>query len=106
MDVTITDHAILRWLERAKGIDVEGIKQQMRQDGFGERKLRNDSRVLKYIVDKTGLNIGLVKQAMLTPIVITALSVGARYVKHQDYRFALGRNRIITVLETEMNIGL
>ena len=30
MPVTISDHAIVRWLERVKGVDIEAIRAEMR----------------------------------------------------------------------------
>ena len=29
MSIRITDHAVLRWLERVHGVDVEGFRQQL-----------------------------------------------------------------------------
>lgn len=30
MSIRISDHAVLRWLERVHGIDVEGFRQELR----------------------------------------------------------------------------
>lgn len=32
MTIRITDHAVLRWLERVHGVDVEGFRQKLLDD--------------------------------------------------------------------------
>lgn len=51
--IKITEHAILRYLERVKGIDMESIKKEMVPDELKEKALKNGNyeiNKLKYIV--------------------------------------------------------
>ncbi|MBC2849929.1 hypothetical protein H5J22_00450 [Cetobacterium sp. 8H] len=51
--IKVTEHAILRYLERVKGIDMESIKREMVPDELKEKALKNgdyEINKLKYIV--------------------------------------------------------
>jgi hypothetical protein len=63
VDVRVTDHAILRWLERVHGIDMEFFRNQVREiagpaAAVGASALRRDG--FTYVISPTGTVVSVV----------------------------------------------
>lgn len=88
----ITDHALLRYLERVKGLDVARARAP-RSKKTG-RPL-NDHEVLKRL-EKSGLDIESIRHSLLTPNVSAAIAVGAKSVVCGDHRFVIRNSVVVT----------
>lgn len=88
VDCIVTDHAALRWLERAMGIDV------------GRRVHRLEEKKKLHEIC-AGLHIDYIKlkESMLTPVVISSMRIGASAViDARGFKLVLDGWKILSVL--------
>lgn len=93
MTAWITDHALLRYLERVEGLDVRGARAQAaRERGVPDA---TDTQVLGRLV-LDGVDIEAYRRSLLTPKVRAAISVGAKSVVCGDHRFIIRDRSVVT----------
>lgn len=94
LDVLITDHAALRYLERVKGIELPRLQDMGRP--FERLTLRR-------IAALRNMTIIGIKTACCPPLAIEALKAGARRYRHPDGSVVVFRNgNAVTVLTGKM----
>jgi hypothetical protein len=76
----VTDHAVVRWLERVKGIDLDPIRRAMRKQGLGDK---HDRWVIQFIEKNSDFDFGIIRSEIQQIIAIPALS-GASSVRYGD----------------------
>lgn len=88
VDCIVTDHAALRWLERAMGIDT----------GRQVHRLE-EKKKLHEICARLNIDYLKLKKSMLTPVVISGMRVGASAVIDQSgFKIVLDGWQILSVL--------
>lgn len=85
--LVMTDHAILRWLERVEKIDLKPIVAAYVED-YGHRP--EDWELVDYIEDETGLAREDVEAKAVSPGMRSAVRCGAS-------RFRLGKRHVMIV---------
>lgn len=89
----VTDHAIVRWLERIEGYDFDDIRSQIEAKG----KKATDKRVLDHLADKYGLFRGHVIFRIATKQVRNAIKMGASKVHRGNQTLVISRGQIVTL---------
>lgn len=84
----ITDHALLRYFERVKGMDVRRARAAL---GDGAK----DRHVLASLA-ASGINIESYRRKLLTPKVLAAIAVGAKSVVCGAHRFIIRDGMVVT----------
>lgn len=89
----ISDHAVLRYLERVRGLDVDEL---WRVCGGNPKHMPNDHEVVCWL-DRHGHNVEFVRASMLTGQVKAAIACGAKSVVIGDHRFIIRNSVVVTV---------
>ncbi len=90
----ITNHFMVRWLERAEGFDMAMIRAAMERDGLDAR---NDGEILWFVNAHLGFDLEGLRHE-LTELVAPALRLRARCVKHKGFEIRLGDGAAVTVM--------
>ena len=94
--IRITAHAILRFLERVKNVNVTEVRRSL---GC------NEQGVLDYLETTMGINVDLIKQEMIDGWVSKAIRVFKKCViKKPEYCLVVKDYSVITVLEPKMKV--
>lgn len=88
----ITNHAMVRYLERKHGRMVKRLCREVRATG--------DYAIVAELTERHGLNLADLKAEMLAPPVLDAFRAGARAVKHDGVRFVFQDGHVVTVTPT------
>lgn len=84
----ITDHAVIRFLERHDGFDLRSVRTLVG---------RRDGDALAYLAVRCGIDVGAVRRRMLTPHVAAGLRLGASSVVVGSVRLVIANGRVVTV---------
>lgn len=87
----VSDHAVVRFLERHDGLDLS----QARAACGGPTA--HDIAILDHLAVHEGLDIASVRRRILTPVVRTALSMGAAGVRMGRIRLVIISGTVVTV---------
>lgn len=87
----ITDHAVVRFLERHDGLDLGAVRLAC------GGALAADMVILDHLAAHAGLDVGAVRRRILTPTVRTALAMGAAGVRMGHVRLVITDGRVVTV---------
>jgi hypothetical protein len=84
----ITNHAVVRFLERHDGFDFAGLRE-----AFGD----NDGRILDWLERNENLSAAGVRDRMMTDAVATAIASGASAVRLGPVKLVIVDGRVVTV---------
>lgn len=94
----ISDHALLRYLQRVKGVDVA----QYRRMAHGGA---SDYHILQAIERVTGCDIEALRGRLLTPSVQAAVNIGAAGVVIGGARFKIKAGKVVTAFSQDFVRG-
>jgi hypothetical protein len=97
----ITDHAVVRWLERHDGIDLAGIRAALRAEG----QFASDGAVLARLKRDRGISADSVRSRMATPTLDIAVRSGASGVRTQGVRMVIVGGHVVTVRLVEWDLN-
>ncbi len=86
----VTDHALLRYLERVEGFDTSTAKANL-------PPYAGDRDVLEWLRDYAGLNIEAKRKAIVTPKLLAAIAAGAKSVGIGPARYMIRGPVVATV---------
>lgn len=89
----ITDHALLRYLERVEGIDVE----QARRQASSPKRPANDHEVIAWLSTYGQHDLQAMRDSLVTPQLKMAIQAGARVVNRGDYRYVIRSSVVVTI---------
>ena len=89
----VTAHAVLRWLERIEGEDIEGVRRILREQGRPD----DDGTVVK-VLAAYGLDIGEIKRRILPDRCLAAVQLGARCIRRDGVRLVCTDGHVVSVL--------
>ena len=87
-DGPITNHAVVRFLERHDGFDLAGLRE-----AFGD----NDGGILDWLERNENISAAGVRDRMMTDAVATALATGAAAVRIGAVKLVIVKGRVVTV---------
>ena len=87
--IRVTDHAVLRYLERVVRLDTSAAR----------REHSTNAAVLGAVVRAYGLDLAAVRSRILTPEAQQAIHAGACKFQTQDYTLVIQSQRVITIIE-------
>lgn len=90
----VTDHAIVRWLERVEGYDFDDIREELGPKG----KISMDTRILNYLANKYGLFRGHVIYRIATKQVRNAIKIGAKKVHRGNQTLVINGGVVVTLV--------
>ena len=90
----ITDHAMLRYLERICGLNIRDIKQKAKKLKYA---LTSDSHVLAFIKKQENIDVDAMRERLLTPQLKTALAMDAKSIKIDGMIMVLHGGRVMTL---------
>jgi hypothetical protein len=90
----VTQHAMVRYLERKHGRNIKALCRAAFKAG--------DAAVLKQMVAVHGLDIAALKAEILTPPVLAAMAAGAKAIRHDGVRFVFQNHCVVTVTPSAM----
>jgi hypothetical protein len=93
MNVVVSDHAIVRWAERAEGYDIDEIREQLESEGESS----GDHNVLRVLYEKYGITRGHFAWKILRKDVYMALLTGASKYYRGDYTYIFEGGVIKTI---------
>lgn len=93
MNVVVSDHAIVRWAERAEGFDIDEIREQL--DSKGESS--GDHNVLRVLYEQYGITRGHFTWKILRRDVYLALLTGATKYSRGEYTYIFEGGVIKTI---------
>ena len=93
----VTNHAIVRWLERVEGRDLVSARAAY-EDMFGHAP--NDGDLIAFLARYGAGDMAAIRTRILTPMVRAAIALGARTVKAKGVYPIIEDGRIVTVYET------
>lgn len=91
----VTDHVIVRWLERVEGYDFGDIREELRETN-GDRPVE-DYEILDYLQEKFGLFRGHVIYKILTKETKMAIKLGATRYRRGKHTLIINNGRIVTL---------
>lgn len=91
----VSAHAILRWLERIKNIDVEAVRQRMVAAGIADRA---DGIVIDFLESVGEIKREEIAAEILTETTRKGIELGACGVKRAGLRLVLKGSCVVTVL--------
>ncbi len=95
MTLTITAHALLRWIERVEGYDIHSIKSDMRDMGYANI---TDKDVLGYLWTQFGLSQNAVGQRIKGAMAAAVWSEFGSYLVCVEAVLVVDGGRVVTVL--------
>lgn len=99
----VTAHAVVRFLERERGVDMEEVRALVRRRPG--TALATDQDVLQYLSRDVGISISSVRSAILTPALLAAIDErGGRagtYPLTDRCRARVADHTVITILLKE-----
>jgi hypothetical protein len=95
--IIVSDHALLRYIERVVGVDTTSIKFKFAKTF---RKFPNEAELLGYICKVTNSNRRKMKKAMCTNGLYKAVRNGATQYREGSAVYYLRGNVVVTVLTT------
>ena len=93
----VTDHVIIRWLERVEGYDFDDIRLQIEAKG----KPATDTRILQILADKYGLFRGHIIFRIATKAVEAAIKAGAKKIHRGNWTLVIDDGRVVTLVPRE-----
>jgi hypothetical protein len=94
MPHVITDHAMLRYLERVCGMSIRDIKRKAVNMGY---VITSDGHLLAFIRKNENVNVEALRNSIVTPELQAALAVGAKTIKIDGTMFILHDGHVITL---------
>lgn len=70
----ISDHAVVRYLERHKGVNIDDIKARAAKQPYD---CSTDSRLLSYMRNHCGIDTDAIRREIRSPLVLAAFAAGA-----------------------------
>jgi hypothetical protein len=89
----VTAHAVLRWLERIEGEDIEGVRRILRAKGRPD----DDGTVVK-VLAAYGLDIGEIKRRILPDGYLAAVQLGARCIRTGHAKLVIVDGKVVSVM--------
>ncbi len=96
LPITVSDHAIIRWLERVEGCDLDWVREDLRKSG---RFADSDTQVLTYLRDKVGLDIADIEARILTPVVRAGIAAGSRTIRVGNVCLEIADGCMVTTVQ-------
>lgn len=90
-----TAHAVVRHLRRVRGVDITGIKRQMRRDGLMDT---TDGAVLNYIRSNTTIDIVQSVCSVDGDTLRLAVRCGARAVLRDGCRYEIAGHEVVATV--------
>lgn len=90
----VTDHAIVRWLERVEHYDFDEVRQHFIVQG----REPTDTRILDYLGNKFGLFRGHVIYRIVTKKVRIAMQAGATRIKRDTNTLVVADGRVVSII--------
>ena len=91
----VTDHLLLRWLERVEGYDFQAVRAAMERTEFDPV---NDRETLDFIETYFGFDVEALRRE-LTDAVYAAIRMKASSLNYKGYRIMFKNGIAATVLE-------
>jgi hypothetical protein len=91
----VTDHLLVRWLERAEGMDMRMVRDAMARDGIIGG---NDSDLVHFVGCHLGVDIEGIRRELMA-VIAPAVAVGARRVKYKGFSISLSETNGVTVYD-------
>ena len=89
MNLGVTMHAMVRYLERKRGQKVKRLCREVRKAG--------DHAIIAELTENHDLSVTDLAKEMLSKPVVEAYRAGARCIKYNGARFVFGDGKIVTV---------
>lgn len=99
-EVYISDHAVVRWLERHDGLDLAPIRARLRANG----QHPTDAAVLVMLKHARQIDADRVRRRMATPALEVAVRCGATAVRVDGVRVVIVDGRVVTVRLAEWDL--
>jgi hypothetical protein len=93
---TISTHAVLRYVERVMGIDLDQIRRDMK--AADPAAVFADGAVLAHMEKHGKIVVEKVRKHMMTPLVLAAIRSGATRVRSEGWWFIIEEKTVVTVV--------
>lgn len=90
----VTDHIVVRWLQRAEGLDIKMVRAAMERDGL---RPDHDGEVLHFIETNLGVDVAGIRST-LQALCYPAVKMGAKGIKHKGYFIKIHDGVAVTVV--------
>lgn len=95
----VSDHAVVRWLQRVEGMDLEKVRAEAKIV-TGEEPV-TDQEFLDYLQTYHQLNVASIRQKIATDWVLSLIAAGVRYIPlHNRCVWLRVRDGVITTVVT------
>ena len=91
----VTDHAILRWMERVLLIDAQAAWREMGRTGAREQAC---GELTRYIARRDGLDLVEINDDILSPTVRAGIDAGLAKIADGDILFAIREGAVCTLI--------
>jgi hypothetical protein len=95
----VTTHAVIRYLQRERGIDLRAIQREMAAAGVHGRDVENEEKMLAFMEQKYRIVANQIRAALLTPTVITAIKAGVFRIRWNHLTLVIKGFAVVTVLD-------
>lgn len=94
---SVTTHALLRWLERAKGVDVKGFRRDLA--AIEDRPVEGvaDSHLLQWILAAYEWDERAIIREILTPECVAAFNAGCSGFKTRGLKICFRNDAVVSV---------
>jgi hypothetical protein len=89
----VTDHVIVRWLERVEGYDFDDVRTEIEAKG----KKVTDTRILNHLAETYGLFRGHVIYRIATKAVRAAVKAGAKRINRDRWTLFVKGGQVVTL---------
>lgn len=89
----VTDHVIIRWLERVEGYDFDDIRKGFEAKG----KVGTDTRILDHLATTYGLFRGHIVYRIATKKVQSAIKAGVKRINRDRWTLVIQHGRVVTL---------
>ena len=90
-----TDHAVLRYLQRYRGIDIRPVRRHL---GVKWGRKPTEKEVLNVVASVTGRKVNELRSMVLTERLIEAMRAGRSRYHEGGCTFVIKQDKVITVL--------
>jgi hypothetical protein len=91
----VSAHALVRWLERVKRVDIEAVRARMITAGIPQPV---DGGIITFLQDAKEIDRAAIEAEILTEITRTGIELGACGIRRAGLRLVLRGSCVVTVL--------
>lgn len=89
----VSDHAVVRWLERVEKVDIDSIRRELSSNG----EEPSDPAILGYLWKHRNITKGYIIWKLLRDNIIRAIKLGATRINSGEWSYIIRNGTVITV---------